>query len=353
VQGTIERPSDLQVALDIVGTRLNLDPWVDALRKRNDTKSKRDHRATDNRYILPDYSISTDWLSHFSANVDLQIDELVGMPRPVFNVQGAFTMGNSGIRIERLSAENERSGGATLTGSLLSRPETAPQFDIAIEGSELVLGIPKAPSEEIDSLPSYEFRSKFSGEGTTTRKLASNLDGYLNVVMGSGKVLNAGFDRLTNSFLQELSETLNPLQNQQEDTSINCAAAFVAVENGKLSGKPAIVVDTPNVKIFSNVTLDLESEHIKAKFKTVPQKGLGFSVSSVFNPYVEISGTLATPKITVDPANTLVGGSLAVMTGGLSILAKNFVDRVNASGNVCAERLIEANEAMQKRDIKN
>jgi hypothetical protein len=41
------------------------------------------------------------------------------------------------------------------------------------------------------------------------------------------------------------------------------------------------------------------------------------------------------------------------MTGGLSILAKNFVDRVNASGNVCAERLIEANEAMQKRDIKN
>ncbi|MDA8554899.1 AsmA family protein [Luminiphilus sp.] len=353
VQGTIERPSDLQVALDIVGTRLNLDPWVDALRKRNDTKSKRDHRATDNRYILPDYPISTEWLSHFSANVDLQIDELVGMPRPVFNVQGAFTMGNSGIRIERLSAENERSGGATLTGSLLSRPETAPQFDIAIEGSELVLGIPKAPSEEIDSLPSYEFRSKFSGEGTTTRKLASNLDGYLNVVMGSGKVLNAGFDRLTNSFLQELSKTLNPLQNQQEDTSINCAAAFVAVENGKLSGKPAIVVDTPNVKIFSDVTLDLESEHIKAKFKTVPQKGLGFSVSSVFNPYVEVSGTLATPKITVDPANTLVGGSLAVMTGGLSILAKNFVDRVNASGNVCAERLIEANEQMQKRDIKN
>jgi hypothetical protein len=76
-------------------------------------------------------------------------------------------------------------------------------------------------------------------------------------------------------------------------------------------------------------------------------------VSSLFNPYVEASGTLAKPKITVDPTNTLVGGSLAVMTGGLSVLAQNVVDRVNASGNVCAERLMKANEAMSKRDIKN
>ena len=353
VQGAIERQSNIQVALNILGHRVNVGPWVGALRKHDEAKSEHGNRSTDDQYVLPDYPISTEWLSHFSADVDLQIDELVGMPRPVFNVQGALTMGDSGIQIERLSAENERSGGATLTGSLLNRPEAAPQLDIAIEGSDLVLGIPKAPLEEIDSLPSYEFRAKFSGEGTTTRTLASSLQGYLNVTMGSGKVLNAGFDRLTNSFLQELSETLNPLQSQREDTSINCAAAFVAVENGKLSGKPAIVVDTPNVKIFSNVTLDLASEHIKAKFKTVPQKGLGFSVSSVFNPYVEVSGTLAKPKIAVDPANTLVGGSLAVMTGGLSILAKNFVDRVNASGNVCAVRLSEANEEMQKRDIKN
>ena len=353
VQGTIERESDIQVTLDVLGPRLNVSPWVGALRKRDDASSEQINSSSDDQYVLPDYPISTQWLSHFNADVDLQINELVGMPRPVLNVQGAVTMDNSGIRIERLSAENERAGGATLTGSLLNPPDTAPQLDIAIKGSDLVLGIPKAPSEDIDSLPSYEFRSKLSGEGTTTRKLASNLEGHLNVVMGSGKVLNAGFDRLTNSFLQELSRTLNPLQSQREDTSINCAAAFFAVENGKLSGKPAIVVDTPDVKIFSNITLDLDSERIKAKFKTVPRKGLGFSVSSLFNPYVEASGTLAKPKITVDPTNTLVGGSLAVMTGGLSVLAQNVVDRVNASGNVCAERLMKANEAMSKRDIKN
>jgi hypothetical protein len=80
---------------------------------------------------------------------------------------------------------------------------------------------------------------------------------------------------------------------------------------------------------------------------------LGFSVSSVFNPYVEVSGTLAAPKIVVDPANTVVGGSLAVVTGGLSILAQNVIDRMNTSGNVCAERLSKANDEMLLQDSGN
>jgi hypothetical protein len=140
------------------------------------------------------------------------------------------------------------------------------------------------------------------------------------------------------------------LQSQRDVTAINCAAAFVTSEAGKLSGKPAVVVDTPDVKMFSNVTLDLGAERIKAKFKTVPQKGLGLSVSSVINPYVEVSGTLSDPKIMVDPANTVVGGSLAVMTGGLSILAQNVVERMSASGNICAARLSKANEEMSTLD---
>lgn len=353
VQGAVERPSDVRVKLDISSDRLNLTPWTTALREPDDARGEHDTRSTSGQYVVPDYPIATHWVSRFSADANLKIAELIGLPRPVYNVQGALMMGNDGIRIERLSAQNERSGGATLSGSLLIPPDAAPQFDIAIEGFDLVMGIPKAPSEEIESLPTYQFKSTFSGAGHTTRELASSLQGYLNVVMGSGKVLNVGFDRLTNSLLQELSQILNPLQSVREATLINCAAAFVTIENGRLWGKPALVVDTPDVKIFSNVTLDLGSERVNAKFKAVPQKGLGFSVSSVVNPYVEVSGTLARPKITMDPTNSVVGGSLAVMTSGLSILAQNVVDRMQASGNVCAARLSTANEEISTRDRQN
>lgn len=352
-QGAVERGSNTRLQLDVSSDRLNLDPWIEAIHGRDKADGEQDPPPTRDARILPDYPVSTEWLDQFSAEVELKINELIGAPRPVFNVQGSLAMGSEGFRIRGLSAENERSGGAMLSGALLATEGAAPKLDVKIEGFDLVMGIPKAPSEAIDSLPAYEFKSKFSGSGATTRELASSLDGYLNVVMESGKVLNAGFDRLTNSFLLELSQVLNPLQDQRTNTTINCAAAFVTLESGELWGKPAIVLDTPDVKIFSDITLDLGTERIKAKFKTVPQKGLGFSVSSVFNPYVEVSGTMAAPKIMVDPANTVVGGSLAVVTGGLSILAQNVIDRMNASGNVCAERLSKANDEMSLRDSGN
>ena len=46
----------------------------------------------------------------------------------------------------------------------------------------------------------------------------------------------------------------------------------------------------------------------------------------------------------------LVGGSLAVITGGISILVRNVLNRLSTSGNVCADRLRKANEEMAQMD---
>ena len=262
----------------------------------------------------------------------------------------AIELGREGIRVSSASAGNERGGLAKLTGTLIPNAEGVPELSMLLEGRELTLGIPTAPGEDVTALPPYDIRLKLDGAGQTTRELAASLDGYLNMTMGEGIVLNAGLDRVTNSFLQELSKALDPLQEQEESTKINCAAAFSVVNQGQLHGKPAVVVDTPNVKMLADATANLESEKIKVQFKTVPQKGLGLSMSSIVNPYVEVTGTLAQPRLTLNPENTVVGGSLAVITGGISILVRNVLDRLSTSGNVCADRLRKANEEMAQMD---
>jgi hypothetical protein len=239
---------------------------------------------------------------------------------------------------------------AQLTGTLIPDAEGIPELSMLLEGKGLTLGIPKAPGEDITALPPYDIRLKLAGKGQTTRDLAATLDGYLNMTMSKGIVLNAGLDRMTNSFLQELSKALDPLQEQEESTQINCAAAFSVLSQGRLHGKPAVVVDTPNVKVLADATANLNSEKIKIQFKTVPQKGLGVSLSSIVNPYVEVTGSLAKPRLTLNPENTVVGGSLAVLTGGISILVRNVLDRLSTSGNVCADRLRKANEEMAQMD---
>ena len=342
--GQATNPSAPEVVLNVDSDRLDLSPWFALLR---DSQSDLEN-ASDR--LIPDFPLTHKVLSAFQADTTISIRELKGLARPVVNVLTRIDLGREGIRVTSASAENQRGGVAQLTGTLIPNAEGVSELSMLLEGSELTLGIPKAPGEDITALPPYDIRLKLDGNGQTTRELAASLDGYINMTMSEGIVLNAGLDRVTNSFLQELSKALDPLREQEESTKIKCAAAFSVLSQGRLHGKPAVVVDTPNVKVLADATANLASEKIKVQFKTVPQKGLGLSMSSIVNPYVEVMGTLAQPRLTLNPENTVVGGSLAVITGGISILVRNVLDRLNTSGNVCADRLRKANEEMAQMD---
>ena len=352
--GQAINPSEPEIVLKVDSDRLDLSPWLALLQTTEQLppdpeSTQRDAEETSDR-LIPDFPLTHPLLSSFQAKTTTSIRELKGLPRPVVNVDTRIDVGREGVRVISASAGNERGGVATLTGTLIPNAEGVPELSMMLEGSELTLGIPTAPGEDVTALPPYDIRLKLNGAGQTTRELAASLDGYLNMTMSEGIVLNAGLDRVTNSFLQELSKALDPLQEQEESTKINCAAAFSVVSQGRLHGKPAVVVDTPNVKVLADATADLDSEKIKVQFKTVPQKGLGLSMSSIVNPYVEVTGTLAQPRLTLNPENTVVGGSLAVITGGISILVRNVLDRLSTSGNVCADRLRKANEEMAQMD---
>ena len=342
--GQATNPSAPEVVLNVDSDRLDLSPWFALL---GDSQSDLEN-ASDR--LIPDFPLTHKVLSAFQADTTISIRELKGLARPVVNVLTRIDLGREGIRVTSASAENQRGGVAQLTGTLIPNAEGVSELSMLLEGSELTLGIPKAPGEDITALPPYDIRLKLDGNGQTTRELAASLDGYINMTMSEGIVLNAGLDRVTNSFLQELSKALDPLREQEESTKIKCAAAFSVLSQGRLHGKPAVVVDTPNVKVLADATANLASEKIKVQFKTVPQKGLGLSMSSIVNPYVEVMGTLAQPRLTLNPENTVVGGSLAVITGGISILVRNVLDRLNTSGNVCADRLRKANEEMAQMD---
>jgi len=342
--GQAINPSEPEIVLSVDSNRLDLSPWLALLASAESGAENGSDR------LIPDLPLTYEVLSAFQADTTVSIRELNGLARPVVNVLTRIDLGREGIRVTSASAENERGGVAKLTGTLIPNAEGMPELSMLLEGSELTLGIPTAPGEDVTALPRYDIRLKLDGAGQTTRELAASLDGYLNMTMSQGIVLNAGLDRVTNSFLQELSKALDPLQEQEESTRINCAAAFSVLSDGKLHGKPAVVVDTPNVKMLADATANLASEKIKVQFKTVPQKGLGVSMSSIVNPYIEVTGTLAQPRLSLNPENTVVGGSLAVITGGISILVRNVLDRLSTSGNLCADRLRKANEEMAQMD---
>ena len=354
VTGRAANPSFPELSLTGQSRLINLAPWKPTfLAGKTGLATETAPASTTPPVVqlIPDYPISFAAWKTFEADITLDIDNLTGLVRPLEDLQSAFSLQRDGLRIDELSFYDGVNGSVALSGSLFNQNKT-PQLDLALNGKRLIYGIPKAPQEDADALPSYDVKLRLTGAGATTQILASSLDGYLNLTMGSGYVLNTGFDRLTNTFLQELSHALNPFKEQQEMTAINCAAVFNTIENGQAFGKPSIVIDAPKVKIFADTHISLDTEKVKANFKTIPQKGLGFSMSSLVNPFVEVTGTLSAPKIALNPANTVVGGSLAIVTGGISLLVTSVLERLSAGGNICAKRLQKANEAIAELDSK-
>jgi uncharacterized protein involved in outer membrane biogenesis len=352
VTGRATNPSFPELTLTGQSQLINLAPWMRTVRAGKADMPSEIAPASPTppvSQLIPDYPISFDAWKGFEADISLDIDNLTGLVRPLEDLQSAFSLQRDGLRVDELSFDDGVAGSVSLSGSLLAQ-DTTPQLDLALNGESLIYGIPKAPQEDADALPTYDVKLRLTGSGATTRALASSLNGYLNLAMGSGHILNTGFDRLSNTFLQELNNALNPFTEQQAMTAINCAAVFNTIENGEAFGQPSIVVDTPKVKILADTHVSFDTEKVKASFKTIPQKGLGINMSSLVNPFVEVTGTLSAPRISLNPANTVVGGSLAVVTGGISLLIRSVLERLSTGGNICAKRLQKANEAMSELD---
>ena len=107
------------------------------------------------------------------------------------------------------------------------------------------------------------------------------------------------------------------------------------------------VQQTDKLRIFANASVDLKTEKLEANFQTIPQKGLGISVSNLVNPYVKLTGTLAKPALAIDTQNVVVEGGIAVATAGLSILAKSFKNRYLSDKDPCGKAVAEADEFLE------
>jgi len=196
----------------------------------------------------------------------------------------------------------------------------------------------------LEALPTYEIDLAFITTGNTVREMAGNMNGYLQLVGGEGRVRFGTMPLFTQDFLFELLNTLNPFSASDPYSNLKCMVVLAAVEDGRLVGDPMLVVQSDKMNIFADAIVDLKTEQLRADFNTVPQQGLGLSLSNLINPYINISGTLAAPTMGFNPQSAVVEGGLAVATGGLSILAFGLKDRFLSARNPCENAISDSAE---------
>jgi uncharacterized protein involved in outer membrane biogenesis len=332
----------IEMALN--STRLDLTPY---LPPELETPAEREAEAAqEDERLIPDTSINIDVLQNFLASATVRVDEMNVRERTLRNITLTGSVENGTLSVDNFDTETTRGG--ELSGRLLLRPtENGTEFGVQMLGSNIGIGLPAFTEEELEALPTYALDLTFITSGNTVREMAGNMSGYLQLVGGEGRVRLGKMPIFTQDFLFELLNTLNPFSASDPYSNLKCTVVLAAVEDGQLVGDPMLVVESDKMNIFADAIVDLKTEQLRADFNTVPQQGLGLSVSNLITPYVNVSGTLAEPTMGFSPGSAVVEGGLAVATGGLSILAFGLKDRFLSARNPCENAISDSAEEFQ------
>jgi len=322
----------------LVSNRLNLEPYL-----LNDTDGADEAEPAPEQAkerLIPDTPIPMEYLERFTASVNINVNEIDAGPKKFRDLVLVGSLADGALSVEQLVLRDNVGG--LLRGSFALRPiGEAASLSLDVAGSGLTLGKPTT-TDELIALPRYEVDTILVGNGATVRELAASLSGYLRLVGGEGRLKTSALRFLTSDFLTEVLTAVNPFAKSDPYTDFECAVVLVQVENGKAKGTPILVAQTDRLRFLADADIDLGTEKFEAIISTVPQKGLGLSVTDLVNPFVKLSGTFAKPALTLNPEGALIEGGAAVATAGLSILAKRFKQRFLDDKDACGKALKEA-----------
>jgi len=299
-----------------------------------------------NKKIIPATPLPLESLRAFNADVAIDINELRTRAMIQKGVKFQAVLSDGTLNVENISLTSQRGGHLRASADIVPDNSGGADITFVADGKDMIMGFAADTEEDLQQLPLFELQTELTANGATVRDLAGSLDGHIRLTGGAGRLRSGSFTMITQDFMTEVINAVNPFAKQDPYTDVVCAAVLLRMKNGVVSGKPALVQQTEKLRIFANTIIDLKTEKIAADFKMIPQKGLGLSVSNLVNPYINVTGTLAKPTLILDPESILIEGGVAVATAGLSLLAKGLKDRYLSEKDPCGKAVEEFDAAL-------
>jgi hypothetical protein len=319
---------------------LDLRNWS----SRAEAKEQPSEPGPSSAFVFDDTEVM--WIEDYGieADVGLTVSELDLGNTQLLDIELGFLLTPNRLELDPFTWRGER-GGALSGHAVLDDSGARPVLNVEMSGEELRLGLTTGPDQDPATIPAVDLLFSLHGTGVTRREMASSLDGKVRVSVGPGLIASAGIDLLFSDFLSQLFDDLNPLAETSDYTRLECAVWAADILAGRVAVDP-MVTHLEQFTIFSKGGINLQTEKIDLSFNTKPRKGLGITPGTVINTLIKVGGTLKKPAIEIDPAGAIVGGTTAVATAGLSIVAKSFSDRFLSSKDPCGD----ARKELEKRD---
>jgi len=290
--------------------------------------------------LIPDIAVPFDAMRAMNASLDIDIRELRRDTLLMKDIQFDAELRDGALRISTASFK-ARSGAMTARARLEPVGDSG-SAKIELIARQFALGMSELNQ---DLLMTGDIDINLESTGADLRTLLGNANGEFFLNARGGRFTNNRFlQAIYGDMLQEILSTINPFRQTDPYTDFECIVLPVKFDDGVVTSAPNSMINTTKVRMAATKSVDLKTEKIEITVRTTPQRTLSISAGELVNPFVQVVGTLAAPRLAVDETGLLISGGAAVATAGLSILARGVWDRLSRSKTPCqdaSQRAIE------------
>jgi len=148
--------------------------------------------------------------------------------------------------------------------------------------------------------------------GTSVAGLMGSLTGKAVLLMGKGRMHQKVIDLLGSDLPSGVFRLVNPFDKEKPYAAINCFVGAFTMNNG-LARATTLVLNTQYMVVVGDGTINLKTERLNLSLRPVPKEGigaspigkLGISASELTRPF-KLGGTLARPRLAIDPTRTAI-----------------------------------------------
>ncbi len=262
-------------------------------------------------------------------------------------VEVALTLADGELAVDRFHGVGGLNGTVDGQGTLTKDPK-GHRLEVEFQIANGMINLAGKNADPTQYTPT-NFQISMTAAGRSSHEMMASSNGRVLVTIDGGVMEKGIIDKVSADFLVTLLDALNPFAKQDPFTTLNCAVFAANFTDGVMTLDPA-ALQTTKVTILGDGTLDFSTEELRLDWITKPRKGIGISASMFTNPYIRLGGTLAKPQIQMKPAQAAASTGLAVVTMGISLVAKGMADRVTADKKVCEKAMKQVAEQSTSRE---
>ena len=275
-------------------------------------------------HLFSDTPLPLQYLPNGNGSFDVEIAQLV-LPSKVVLKKVLMLARLSPQRIDIPKAAFELGNGQFDGSARISNTQGLPNWAFKGKASGFTLEQLLASTDSKGKVSGGDMRAalNLTSSGKSPHQIASSLNGQSQITIGSARLASSFMNQGGDVFIT-LFDAINPMRKKSNETTLECAVAYLPVKNGVVTVRDSVGIETDRLNIVLAGSVNLNSEQIN--LAVYPKEKSGLTVGLDLASLVRLQGSLVKPQVGINKeaaVNQALALGLGFLTGGASIVAQN------------------------------